>query len=173
MLGLEAAHGAKPTAVDSAAPPSPSAKRERFRPGEYTGIVTYVTDGDTLWVALPAGTKPVKVRIEGIDAPEICQAWGPQAKEALQARLLHRAVTVKLRTLDSYGRRIGKVFDETEDIGQRLVKDGHAWSLRFRWDKGPYMPDERMAQSQKLGLHAQGKAVSPRDFRKQHGSCKG
>jgi micrococcal nuclease len=144
----------------------------RFQRGEYTGLVTQVTDGDTVWVALPAGSKPVRLRLEGIDAPEICQAGGAEAKAALAERVLNRAITVKLRAIDSYGRRIGKMFDETEDIGARMVKNGHAWSLRFRSDRGPYIVEERLARSLNRGLHASGTAIQPREFRQQHGSCK-
>jgi micrococcal nuclease len=145
---------------------------EPFKPGEFTGVVTHVTDGDTVWVALPAGSRPVRMRLEGIDAPEICQALGPEAKAALSERVLNRAVTAKVRAFDSYGRRLGKLYDDTEDIGQRLVKDGLAWSLRYRWDRGPYMAEERMAKALNRGVHKAGDAEEPRVFRKRHGSCK-
>lgn len=145
---------------------------EPFKPGEFTGVVTHVTDGDTVWVALPAGSRPVKMRLEGIDAPEICQTLGPEAKAALSERVINRAVTAKVRALDRYGRRLGKLYDDTEDIGQRLVKDGHAWSLRYRWDRGPYMAEERMAKALSRGVHKAGDAEEPRAFRKRHGACK-
>jgi micrococcal nuclease len=86
--------------------------------------------------------------------------------------VLNRAVTTKVRALDRYGRRLGKLYDDTEDIGQRLVKDGHAWSLRYRWDRGPYMAEERMAKALSRGVHKAGDAEEPRAFRKRHGSCK-
>ncbi len=143
-----------------------------IRRGEFTGIVTRVTDGDTVWVALPAGSQPVKVRLEGIDAPERCQAWGAEATAALTQRLLNRAVTARLRSIDRYGRYIGKILDDTEDVGQRLVKDGHAWSIRYRWDRGPYVAEERMAKALNRGLHANREAIEPRAFRQQHGACK-
>lgn len=171
-----ALHG-EPSEAANLAPPGTEASavpvgKNRYARGEYTGVVTYVTDGDTVWVAMPAGSTPVKLRIEGIDAPEICQDGGTLAREALAHRVLGRAVLVKVRGVDSYGRRIGTLYDETEDVGQRMVKDGHAWSLRYRWDRGPYVPEERMAKSLGRGFHAKGDAVQPRDFRKQHGSCK-
>jgi micrococcal nuclease len=146
--------------------------KDRYVRGEFTGVVTHVTDGDTVWVALPAGSTPVKLRIEGIDAPEICQAGGAEAKAALAERALKRAVTVRVRAIDTYGRRVGKIFDDTEDIGARQVKNGHAWSLRYRRDKGPYIREERVARSLSRGLHQGGTAIEPRLFRQQHGSCK-
>ncbi len=167
-----AAHGAPPANAEGVTSLAPPGSPEPFRPGEFTGVVTRITDGDTLWVALPAGSKPVKVRIEGIDAPESCQAWGAEATAALSQRLLNRAVTAKLRALDKYGRRLGKIYDDTEDIGQRMVKDGHAWSIRYRADRGPYIADERMAKALNRGLHANRDAMQPREFRQREGSCK-
>lgn len=171
-----ALHGEPSQAANDLPPGTPASAvpvaKDRFVRGDYTGVVTYVSDGDTVWVAMPAGSTPVKLRIEGIDAPEICQDWGPEAREALAYRVLGRAVLVKVRGLDTYGRRIGTLYDETEDIGQRMIKDGHAWSLRYKWDRGPYVPEERMAKSLSRGLHAKGGAIQPREFRQRHGSCK-
>lgn len=171
-----ALHGA-PSEAANLAPPgtaasAPPVAKNRYARGEYTGVVTYVTDGDTVWVAMPAGSTPVKLRLEGIDAPEICQEGGAQAREALAHRVLGRAVLVKVRGVDTYGRRIGTLYDETEDIGQRMVKDGQAWSLRYRWERGPYIPEERMAKSLGRGVHAKADSMLPSEFRKQHGSCK-
>ena len=72
------------------------------------GVVIHVTDGDTIWVR-PAGGAPVQVRIQGLDAPEICQAFGQQARDALAARLLHREVLVSTRARDIYQRSVGNV----------------------------------------------------------------
>src|SRR5687768_7699197 len=47
------------------------------------GTVTRVVDGDTLIVE-PANGAPLTVRVQGIDAPEMCQPHGPQAKQALE-----------------------------------------------------------------------------------------
>ncbi|UUZ74275.1 hypothetical protein LP415_04805 [Polaromonas sp. P1(28)-8] len=35
----------------------------------WVGVVTYVVDGDTVWVRPADGGKPVSVRVDGIDAP--------------------------------------------------------------------------------------------------------
>ena len=53
-----------------------------------SGIVTHVTDGDTIWVRPDEpNRKPVKLRLVGIDAPERCQAWGAQATAALTSQV--------------------------------------------------------------------------------------
>jgi micrococcal nuclease len=136
------------------------------------GIVTYVSDGDTLWISVDPKAKPIKVRLQGIDAPEICQAWGMQARDALKSRLLKQSVSLKTRAKDDYDRALGQVALRGEDIGEWLVKNGHAWSYHYRRNPGPYAMEQAAAQSAKLGLWAQSGAQEPRQFRKAHGSCK-
>ena len=46
-----------------------------------TGKVVGVTDGDTVRVLI--GSEEVKVRLEGIDAPESQQAFGAKSKQHL------------------------------------------------------------------------------------------
>ena len=42
----------------------------------YFAQVTKVSDGDTVWVKPEGVAAPRKLRLQGLDAPEICQAWG-------------------------------------------------------------------------------------------------
>jgi len=147
-----------------AAPPTPP-------PQEITGTVSRIVDGDTLWVKPAAEDAPVVVRIDGIDAPETCQPGGKEATVALAELALNRTVTVRPVATDDFGRKVGKVFDGTRDIGDRMVRDGHAWSTRYKYDRGPYVAEERMAQALKRGLHAETGAIHPREFRQRNGPC--
>jgi micrococcal nuclease len=155
-----------------AATKNPKPAKEPPAPIELTGMVSRVVDGDTLWLKTAADEQPVIVRIEGIDAPEACQPGGAAATSALAELALNRSVTVKPTAVDDYGRKVGKVFDGSKDIGDRMVRDGHAWSTRYKYDRGPYVAEERMAQSLKRGLHAEAGALQPRLFRERHGPCK-
>ena len=140
-----------------------------------SGVVTHVTDGDTLWVRTSARGEPRKVRMQGIDAPESCQAWGPQASQALKARALGQTVQLSHkggRVNDDYGRLLARVNMGSEDLGQWMVANGHAWSYHYRRDAGPYVAEQNQAQASRRGLWSAGNAVEPRVFRKQHGSCK-
>jgi endonuclease YncB( thermonuclease family) len=154
-----------------AATKSKSKPKEPTPPAEVTGSVSRVIDGDTLWVKTAADDKPVVVRIEGVDAPEICQPGGKEAAAWLADLALNRNVTVKRMATDDWGRTVGRVFDGTRDIGDRMVRDGHAWSTRYKYDRGPYVAEERMAKSFMRGLHATEGALEPREFRKRHGAC--
>jgi len=157
------------TAPAAAAQKKPSAPP---KPVELSGTVSRVVDGDTLWLKTEGdGEPPVVVRLEGVDAPESCQVGGAEATAALNALALGRHVTVRIAARDDHGRIVGKVFDGEKDLGDRMVRDGMAWSSRYQFDRGPYVAEERMALALKRGLHAAGGAVQPRDFRKQHGPC--
>jgi endonuclease YncB( thermonuclease family) len=138
----------------------------------FEGVVTHVTDGDTLWVRPAAGGAPRQVRLQGIDAPEICQAFGVSSRNALAAHVLHRHVAVNSRARDTYQRVLGRVSMNGEDLGAWLVSRGLAWSDRFRHHPGPYGSQEAHARAARLGLWADGTPMLPREFRKRHGSCK-
>jgi micrococcal nuclease len=140
--------------------------------GDFQGIVTYVTDGDTLWVRPLTGGAASPIRLEGIDAPEICQDHGTRSRDALAERALHQQVTVISYSNDSYQRTLGHVSLGREDLGRWMVSQGHAWSYRFRSDRGPYSIQEAQARSARRGLWSNPSPMQPRDFRKQHGSCK-
>jgi endonuclease YncB( thermonuclease family) len=139
--------------------------------GHYQGIVSHVTDGDTVWVRPDDGAPPQQVRIDGIDAPEICQAFGRDSREALAHHLLRKHVTVLTRGEDDYRRTIARIHAGRSDVGKWMVTHGYAWSYRFRRDLGPYRHEEARARSQRLGLWQQADPESPRDFRVRHGSC--
>jgi micrococcal nuclease len=62
--------------------------------------VVALADGDTITV-LRDGTQ-VKIRLEGIDAPEKNQAFGNKAKAALSVHVFHKLVTVNATGTDRY-----------------------------------------------------------------------
>lgn len=137
----------------------------------WTGTVTHVSDGDTLWVRPQRGGAPRAVRIDGIDAPELCQSHGETARAALVGRVSGRVVQVRVRRHDDYGRALARVRLQGQDLGGWLVSQGHAWSYRYRAHKGPYARQEAQARAQRLGLFRQAQVEQPRDFRRRHGPC--
>ena len=137
----------------------------------WVGVVTYVVDGDTVHVRPSNGGALHKIRISGMDAPEICQAGGVAARQALQARVLKRSVTVRMQGVDDYGRDLATLYLSKEDVGQWMVQRGHAWSYRYLRDPGPYVQDEAHAKLLGRGLFAEMTQEYPRDFRRRHGSC--
>lgn len=139
--------------------------------GVQSGVVTRVVDGDTVWVAVAGGGKPIKVRIEGIDAPEICQPGGTSSQQALRRRLLGSQVSLSMRLQDDYGRTLATIHQQGEDVGRWMVSSGHAWSYRYRGRARLYAEEEARARAARRGLFGQSDPEDPRSFRKRHGSC--
>jgi len=140
----------------------------------WSGTVTYVVDGDTIRVRPPGGGKPLSVRIEGIDAPEICQAGGTASRDALRRKVQGQRVTVHGRRHDDYGRLLATITLQGEDTGLWMVAQGLAWSYRYRANAGPYASQQRHARAAGVGIFSpsHGAApVYPAQFRRQHGSC--
>jgi len=137
----------------------------------YDARVERVTDGDSLWVKPLKGGKAHVLRLQGVDAPELCQPHGVTARDVLRRRLVGQVVRVQAKSRDTYGRRLAQVEHQGDDVGGWLVRQGHAWSYRWRQDPGPYLVQETWARLNRAGLHARPRAERPGDFRRRHGPC--
>lgn len=129
--------------------------------------VLRVTDGDSLWVRADASSAPLRLRLIGLDAPEICQSGGAVARDALvgRLRLADNRVRVRLAGRDRYDRWLAQVQTADGDIGAWLVDQGLAWN------DGRYAAQAHQALRRRVGLFAQPGAERPRDFRRRHGPC--
>lgn len=129
-------------------------------------------DGDTVLV-LPEGRhEALKWRISGIDAPELCQSGGEAAREALVARVLRRQVEIEPQGQDVYGREIGRLWLDGQDVGAQMVRSGMSWAWQHRVGRGPYAALQKQAQRERRGVFAERETpMSPALFRQFHGSC--
>jgi micrococcal nuclease len=116
------------------------------------GTVAGVVDGDTVDVQLASG--PIRVRLHAIDAPELGQADGPEAKRALAALVLGKPVLVEPYEQDSYDRLVARLWLDRIDVDAEMVKLGHAWTYRRYADDPAYCRYEQAAREQRLGLWA-------------------
>lgn len=130
-----------------------------------------VPDGDTLWVQPLDGGVRRKLRLLGIDAPEICQHGGVAARDALHALVDQKLLRVDVRYQDDYGRDLARVQVDGEDVGAKLVASGQAWSSRWRRSLGPYAAQEAAARASRLGVFADPDPQAPRNFRQRNGNC--
>jgi hypothetical protein len=111
----------------------------------YVGVVERVIDGDTIEVRIDLGFdvwRVEKIRLRGIDAPELGSKPGRRAKKFVAERL-EAAPFVGLKTYktDKYARYIADVFYHTEKtspaeafalgvfLNQELLDEGLAWIL--------------------------------------------
>lgn len=129
-----------------------------------TGKVVKVSDGDSFF--LRAGKKTYRVRMFGIDAPELHQDHGDICKKYLEDMILKKKVNIKVITEDKYGRKIGKVFYKNKDINLEMLKSGHAWFYEFYAKKNKkYAKSYKYAKENKLGIWKYENLENPRDYR--------
>jgi len=137
----------------------------------FSARVVTVSDGDTVWVTpLPSGRR-MKLRLQGMDAPERCQPGGEASTQALRGLLLNQTVEVEVRGQDDHDRGLARLRYQGKDVGAFMVSQGHAWSYRFKRDPGPYVREEQAARQARLGLFAQARPERPYDFRRRNGPC--
>lgn len=142
------------------------------------GVVTKVSDGDTIHVTDAAGTK-VRVRFYGMDAPETPkggrinkpgQPCGVEAYQALRTKIDRQHVRLDVMDIDRYGRTVGIVWLGNRNINREMVADGWAWSYRQYLDRAhasEYIDAEEQARKARKGLWAQGNPSAPWEFRRQ------
>lgn len=135
--------------------------------------VTYVVDGDSLWVRAEGGGQRRKLRLSGIDAPEICQSYGQSSRKALQSLVQGERVIVQVKAYDRYARGIASIqrIGDGVDVVSTMVAQGWAWSEDYRGRKGLYWREQSEAQAGRKGMFAKGRPETPSAFRKRHGPC--
>ena len=137
---------------------------------EYKAIVLKVIDGDTIYIKSDSGRK--KVRLRHIDAPEIRQPYGEEARMFLDNELNDKRIIVNSDYKDRYGRDIGDIFIYNENesiyINAKLIKSGNAWVYKT-YRKNMYLMNlENFARDNKLGLWRDKSPIKPWEFRKKN-----
>ena len=133
---------------------------------DFTGKVISITDGDTVTVL--TDNKQIKVRLAEIDTPEKNQPYGKNAKKALSDFIFGKIVQIKVETIDRYGRTIGKIFLDNQNINKEMVKLGHAWVyIQYARDKTLF-DLEKNAKENQLGLWAlpETQRIAPWEWRR-------
>lgn len=134
--------------------------------------VSWVIDGDTLVLVPDDGAAAWTLRLAHLDAPERCQPGGEAARQALVVLAHRQWVMVERTTQDGYGRWVGRVWREGQDLGAILVRQGWAWAHGHSLGHGPYARAQAAAQRERAGVFAADEApMSPSVFRRFHGSC--
>ena len=129
------------------------------------GVVTRVSDGDTIWVTTKDGPRE-KVRMDRIDAPESNQEYGKEATDYLARRVKGKTVSVEWQKRDQYGRILGIVRLDGADINLEMVATGNAWHYSHFDKTEAYAEAEESARAARLGLWAAESPVNPYEFRR-------
>lgn len=126
--------------------------------------VSYVYDGDT--VTLTSEKTKTKIRLYGIDAPEIAQPYGKESRNHLRKKILYKNVEVKVNGKDRYKRTIGTIFLDGENINLWMIKSGFAWHYKQYCKDKVFAIAERNAKNKKIEMWKTDNLQRPDLFRK-------
>jgi len=131
---------------------------------DLSGAVVGVADGDTL--TLRVDGKNVRVRLDGVDAPELNQPYGKSARRSLARLCRGKNATVVERGKDDEGRILGSVRCDDVDANAEQVRLGMAWvHLRYVPFGSPLYEAETNARLRKVGLWRGSEPVPPWEWR--------
>lgn len=134
------------------------------------GKVINVHDGDTVTV-LDESNQKFNIRLHGIDAPELKQAFGSVSQKNLARLVLGKQVSVYWTKVDKYRRTVGTIRIDGRDINIEQVKAGLAWHFKkYQDEQEPedrvtYAAAEVAARTAKLGLWEDPDPIAPGDWR--------
>lgn len=120
---------------DAVAPPSGGVSGDPAGPIESdaeVATVLYVFDGDTIEVDFGGTTE--RVRLIGINSPEIGECWADEAGDILEALLPEGSevgMTVDVSERDQFGRLLRYLWVGSMSVNEELVRRGAAGSRRY------------------------------------------
>ena len=132
------------------------------------GIVTYGYDGDTF--ILQADNQYHRIRLASIDAPELDQPYGLEAKRVLSKLVYNKSVIAQVIETDKYGRKVAKVYAENKNASRYMLEHGAAWHYGyfniFSEEFEQYQYLEQTAHKNRIGLWQQPTPTPPWVWRK-------
>jgi endonuclease YncB( thermonuclease family) len=143
------------------------AKQEQY-PTNLYGKVIGVTDGDTIDILY--NNKPLRIRLEHIDCPEIRkqQPFGAAAKKFTSDKCFGQIVRVVHKNeVDRNKRLIGEIVNAGGlNVNKELVKAGLAWHFIKYSSSKEYAALEKAARTMKVGLWRDPNPTPPWNWRK-------
>lgn len=124
-----------------------------------------VIDGDT--VAYMEGTKRIRVRLYGIDAPELHQPYGLEAKYKLNLLIRKKAI-LHIVDIDMYEREIGVLYVNKMCVNTQMLIEGYAWYYPYTSPRSAILKQhEQYARDKKTGMWQSGlQLIEPWLYRK-------
>jgi len=145
-------------------------------------LVVGISDGDTLKARCGSESsyQQIRVRLSGIDAPELKQPYGRQARKMLSDLLYMKEVKLDCPKQDHYRRYVCNISLKHEkgklqnlDIGKAMIQYGLAWYYRtYSNDLSPrnrktYAEAEVSARNSRSGLWKDQSPVPAWTWRKE------
>jgi len=114
------------------------------RPSHEISGKCHIIDGDTIII------RGTKVRLAGVDAPELNEPFGQKSKWAMVSICKGQVITARLNGETSHHRLVGTCFlPDGRDIGAELIQQGLAVDWGF-FSGGKYRCLEPMGTRRKL-----------------------
>ena len=132
----------------------------------FEAIVTAVTDGDT--VKIEYQNKTIKVRLAGIDTPELKQEFGTESKRALEDKVLNKMVYIDGEKEDRYGRLIADLRIGSRWINIELIEEGYAWHYKQYSKNTDLAKAESSAKKEAKGLWVSHNPIPPWEYRRSN-----
>lgn len=138
---------------------------------DWMGRVVAVHDGDTLLVMRYG--QSVSVRLDEIDAPELGQSYGGEAKQSLTELCLGLYADVHVQGTDKYDRTLGRVRCGGTDVNAEQIRRGYAWFYTQYGRDMSLRELEAAAKARGIGLWSARRPQPPWVFRHGGGSTGG
>jgi len=133
-----------------------------------TGKVIGIVDGDTYDILLN-GKLTVRIRMEGIDAPEKGMPFYKVAKKHLSDLCFGKQVTLKLTGKDHHDRTLAfSYLQDGTELSHEMLKAGLAWHFK-EYNRDSDLDElETEARNSKLGIWQGENPMSPWENRALH-----
>lgn len=134
----------------------------------YPVRIISVEDGDT-FVGVADGGDTLTYNVYSIDAPEIDQPQGYEARKYLYNIVLQRRVEVTPKGgRTPRGVRVIATTRDNDDVADLMLRSGYAWYRNDTVNELRYIRSERFAQEEGIGIWAHPDNIAPWEWRKQH-----
>ena len=141
---------------------------DKIESGSNQGKVISILDGDTYDI-LVEGNKTIRVRMEGIDAPEKGMPFYRVSKSYLGEMCFNKNVRLEVTGKDLHGRTLAfSYLDDGRELSHEMIKAGLAWHFKKYSTDTVLSNLEIMARNSKLGLWVDKNPMPPWENRRLH-----
>lgn len=129
----------------------------------YTGTIIRVIDGDTFIFQTNEGS--MKIRLQGIDAPESNQDFGKESTTFLN-QYVNKTASIIYKGTDKYDRILAYLVIQNININRLIIRKGLAWHYNYFSSDTSFANAQKLAKVDKTGLWAYPNPTAPWDWRK-------
>ncbi|MBK7958756.1 MAG: thermonuclease family protein [Bacteroidetes bacterium] len=129
--------------------------------------VIAIQDGDTYDILVDKTT--MRIRMDGIDAPEKGMPFYKVAKQFLASMCFGKMLRIEVKSTDRHGRTVARAFlSDGRDLSQEMLRAGLAWHF-VKYSKDKTLASlELAARKQQVGIWSNPNPMSPWENRRLH-----